>query len=505
MDLSLSLKLRSGRRGGAPGPAYDPASLFAKYAAAGVFVDINDPAVELFQDINWTTPVTAVGQLVGSVRDQSGSGWHLAALVDTARPTLQLDDQGKRYLDYSAGKTLRSAGNKSIVLGASMVEAKADVTANALSIFGLYAASNRVVALSASTSFRSSTRISNPTFGNQSCTTALGSVSLDTPYVHQGRISTSGLASSINGAPELITAADLSTLSDTGMRLVAGSFSGAKRFYGGFYIEAEISADDMRMVVDYFKLRIGLIDLEKQAFDVFMCGGQSNCSGQGDYLTSVGVPFGHAAEFQQGGVFKPLKDPTRHYATNTAGNVSQTGSLWPAFAAKYYELTGRRALIIGGGASGLGISGWVSAGCSDVLGDNYLAAKAYLEERGGAIANVSLCFLGGETDAAGSPVKATVKANLLTVIDDIQTRSGLVSMPVYLLSVDRSTNSAQDAGYQTVRDALVEVADENANVHLVMPYQDFVGQGLLSDTVHWNQTALNEAGEIAATNVAALI
>ncbi|MCK0153848.1 hypothetical protein MWU49_09045 [Alcanivorax sp. S6407] len=461
----------------------------------------------LFQDILGLVPVTAVEQKVGFIRDLSGHGDHLAAPTDSARMTYRIDERGVPYLAVTAyGQRLVSAPGVTYSFPTSIVAAVQNGC-----WFGMHeGATSYGMYLKQGSSFRGFSQLTNAASGVNGTTSALGSVSDDLPFVIAGRYIEGQMTNSINGSPETSSAFSPETaVAPAGTRYtVGGPYSTVgDRFYGGAIITGgDMQEAGIRRVSEFFKVRTGSRHLEQLEYDVFMCGGQSNCSGQGDSLTSTSVSFGEGAEYQQGGVFKALADPTRHYATNVAGNVSDTGSAWPAFANKYYELTGRIALIVGGGVSGLGINSWAGSDLyRNQMVDMYLEAKALVEGRGGKINNVAMCYLGGETDATSGIAKATVKANMMTVIDAVRVRADIADMPAYLFSIDRTTDSGQDAAFAEVRDALSEVASENADVHLVMPYQDFVGQGKLVDSVHWDQSALNEAGEIAATNVAGLI
>lgn len=461
----------------------------------------------LFQDIAGRMPVTAPGQRVGLIKDVTGNGWELSAPTDSRRGTYKIDNRGVPYIEFTEDQVLLSLSDKSYSWPSALV-----VCAQGTGWFGLWegVSSLGFRVDNEDSNFRNFTKISNSNTGNIAATTALASVSNDLPYVHSGRALTDSVTASLNGAPEISSAGSVSLAIESNIRFAIGNTSaqGTKknRFYGGCYVIGEIEEKDTKGLASFFKVRSGVRALEQFEYDVFMCGGQSNCSGQGDHLTSAQVPFGAATEYQQGGVFKPLKDPTRHYAAGVAGNVSDTGSAWPAFAAKYFELTGRRALIVGGGASALGIGIWASSPIyRESMVDRYLEAKELIESRGGKINSVSMCYLGGETEALGSPTKETIKTNMMAIISAVRVRAEIPNMPAYLFSVDRNTDPGNDAGFAVVRDALGETAAENANVHLVMPYQDFVGQGKLVDSIHWNQVALNEAGEIAATNVASIV
>lgn len=72
-------------------------SLFAA-GEKGWWYDPSDLST-LFQDAAGTTPVTAVGQPVGRVKDKSGNGNHLTA-TGTARPTLRQDASGFKYIEF---------------------------------------------------------------------------------------------------------------------------------------------------------------------------------------------------------------------------------------------------------------------------------------------------------------------------------------------------------------------------------------------------------------------
>lgn len=73
-------------------------SLFSN-GELGVWYDPSDLGT-LFQDSAGTTPVTAVTQPVGKILDKSGNGYHATQVTSTARPTLQVDANGKYYLKF---------------------------------------------------------------------------------------------------------------------------------------------------------------------------------------------------------------------------------------------------------------------------------------------------------------------------------------------------------------------------------------------------------------------
>ena len=75
------------------------AAMFAS-GEQGVWYDPSNMA-SLFQDSAGTVPVTAVGQPVGRILDQSGRGNHATQATAASRPLLQQDAYGKRNLAFN--------------------------------------------------------------------------------------------------------------------------------------------------------------------------------------------------------------------------------------------------------------------------------------------------------------------------------------------------------------------------------------------------------------------
>lgn len=89
-SLGIGLGLSSGQ------PVFTPAAFFLAGEPAGWW-DPSDFST-MFQDSAGTTPVTAVGQPVGLIRDKSGRGNHLTQPTAASRPTLQQDASSYFYL-----------------------------------------------------------------------------------------------------------------------------------------------------------------------------------------------------------------------------------------------------------------------------------------------------------------------------------------------------------------------------------------------------------------------
>lgn len=82
--VSLSAQVAAMFASGEQGVWYDPSNLSS-----------------MFQDSAGTIPVTALGQPVGRILDQSGRGNHATQAMAAARPLLQQDAYGKRNLAFN--------------------------------------------------------------------------------------------------------------------------------------------------------------------------------------------------------------------------------------------------------------------------------------------------------------------------------------------------------------------------------------------------------------------
>lgn len=498
--------------GGGAAP-FDPSTLYAY----GPVYNVQDLST-MWQESTKVTPA-AVGQPVGAINDISGNGFHLSQATSGARGTLrQHAVSGKYYIECISGQCLFGAATFTgrIPMWSAAAVAITGEDSNSM-VFGARKAGNQALPLIyTATSARILGGFIDPAVGLATPSTALASVSQGGITVGETLVTPLAVSAAINGGTEwpAVHTADGSftmTLLRVGINtdsvgVTAGT--NTTHFYGGFIANLAPSAGMRTAATSWLKSLCGISTLESRAYDIFAIGGQSNASGQGDYLTSTVVPFGNAVEYEEGFI-KPLADPTRHYSTTAAGNVSNTGSLWPAFAAAYFTATGRRALIVGGGVSGVGVTtsiGWaVDATWCNALAAKALAAKAFIESKGGTATIRGVLWLGGETDATSAVAKATFKTGMGTLHNNLRTLLSNPNLPMYILSVDQTTDSGQDAAFSEIRDGLSEYAAADADAHLVLPYQGYETAGMLEDTIHWNQTALNAAGVIVGTNVAALI
>jgi len=98
------------------GAPFSPLALFAA-GEQGIWLDPSDFST-MFQDSAGTTPVTAVGQPVGLIRDKSGRANHVSQSTAASRPVLAQDSTGRYYLqpdgvdDYMLSPSINSGTNK---------------------------------------------------------------------------------------------------------------------------------------------------------------------------------------------------------------------------------------------------------------------------------------------------------------------------------------------------------------------------------------------------------
>ncbi|WP_324807238.1 sialate O-acetylesterase [Sphingomonas sp. LY29] len=276
-------------------------------------------------------------------------------------------------------------------------------------------------------------------------------------------------------------------------------------FYGGVWVDGPIPLTTRNEINQWLRFLCGESDLDSLTYDVFIVAGQSNAQG-------AAAGFGTTPALGRGAYWSPwytvnrMADPVRMLEDD----VSLTGSAWPAFAEAWYVRTGNPVLIIGAAVSGCGLvtAGpdglWGSSGNLTTRAANQaLEALTYL----GAQANLrGVIWAGGEQDAealaTGTPSQATYAAALVDLRDRFRTALDKPTLPMFMISADRRTDGTYDAGYVTLRAAQVAAGTADSGIKLVVPYQNFVGAGLMSDVVHWNQTAQNTVGTTAAGAIA---
>lgn len=510
-------------------PDFTPQDIVDIYGSAVWWYDPTDIST-LWQDAAMTIPVTAPGQSVRAIMDKGPGGNHLTVLTGTVG-VYQVDNEGRGYIDHTNGAGSLYRTGLTIAQPVAMYAAATTPNAPLMSasIFSAGSATNRIMAIQGQTNAAGAVvgilrNVSGTNSGNAlKCVAKPG-----LPFVGSFSLRDSIGRVAGNNMPT-VTETPIPNATDTGMtnwRLGYGNAghanNGLARFHGGLFVNGVVlTATEDRQLRQYLMRQCGLLQLESKEYDVFLGCGQSNLVGWQGQLENFGSPFpafGTAAEWLEGvstsdgtnGSIAPLADPVRS-SDRTGIGRSGSASLIPAFAERYTALTGRNILFINGAAGSQGLTSGTYRWTLDTLMDDmlpkYLAMKAQIEASGGKIRSVNVLWLGGEADAVAGVNKATFKAAFINLLPRLRAKFTAPDLRIFVISIDRNKTPANDAGFAVIREALVEVCNENAGFDLVCPYQDFVGQDklIVGDNVHWTFVALNEAGTIAGTTTAGLV
>lgn len=251
-----------------------------------------------------------------------------------------------------------------------------------------------------------------------------------------------------------------------------------------------------------------LIASPPEEIDVFLIGGQSNARGVGNATQSPNPAPNTVYEYDLGAFTM---------VTNEVGHLpSNRGSMWPSFGIRYNHLTSRKVCFIPVAADGTGqtvASDYLFYGNWSPVGTLYPNS---ITQKNAAISAISAAgyipvFKGvlwcqGENDAYAInnalQTKADYKAAFLAMIANYRTDFSDSTLPFYIYQTGGEV--VQPAlGYLQVREAQQEVADADTlrNIMVSTNAFDFIARGLMADNVHWNQTALNEQGNIGAEKV----
>lgn len=243
---------------------------------------------------------------------------------------------------------------------------------------------------------------------------------------------------------------------------------------------------------------------------LFLVAGQSNAVGQGkadespdcsglpcfeydaskDTVVSLKDPFGHAWK-----LFQP------------AG----TGSVAPAFAKRYHELSGKEVVMISaarGGASCHLNARMDDYDCWDESGNLFpLAVGKICMAINKTDAPLSgILWMQGERDANaivnGELTPAEYKKSLKDLIFRFKKEYG-AELPFYIVLTGFQKDRDR-SGVLAVRGMQKEVASEIKGAHVIYSETDlFLQKEWYKDHVHYNQTALNHIGTTVAERIAA--
>jgi hypothetical protein len=239
---------------------------------------------------------------------------------------------------------------------------------------------------------------------------------------------------------------------------------------------------------------------------LFLLAGQSNAVGQGDSAKSMQPLPGTAFEFDaEAGSFIPLRDPVGKpwKLFQRAG----TGSVAPAFARRYHELSGKKVYFVTAARGGSSCASKAELSTYDTWDESgqlfpQAIEKTRMAEKASGMKLSGIIWMQGERDA-----NAFVSAQIVTgdyedafvrLIKRFRKEFG-EALPVYIVQTGFQQDKSPE-GCQMVRDVQQSVSRKMKHVYLAYTETDaFAKRGWFKDNVHYNQEALNDIGENTAS------
>ena len=243
---------------------------------------------------------------------------------------------------------------------------------------------------------------------------------------------------------------------------------------------------------------------------IFLAAGQSNAVGMGDSAVSVIPAAGKAFEYRfNGNELKPLKDPVG--ANEFHFQKANTGSLWPAFANEYGNLTGAQVIIVPAARGGSSChkkaelsdyGTWDTTGSLPLFDSAVIKTKAALQKTGATLSGI--IWSQGERDANA------INAKQLTVEEYSQVLEGLINrfrkvlgtdIKFYIIQTGFYIHHPQE-GFDAVRFAQEKLAKKMKGVYIVYNQTgQFSDKGWMKDEIHYSQPALNAIGKEIAKQI----
>ena len=489
----------TGRGGG----GFAPLSLFAG-GALGAYWKPSDLST-VYQESTATTP-GALGQPVGYIADLSGNGNHLTQATSGTRPVadaIGFNTASSKFLEASGLAAIFSGTGKP--WSAHFVIKHNAAGSTTLMGVGSSASATPYVWLQFTYYATFESVVSTRNDANAAVTTKSKRIGNRILQV-VGITSDGSLADLwINGekaASGIAMASGAITLDRFALGCLprnTNGYFGAASFGSSLVLNRKMTDAECAGLHRTFAIDAGVLMAPPELVDVYVVAGQSNAEGRGSSTTAG------AGWRMDGAATETLQDPV-------GGALS--GSAWPAFANKYYQLTGRKVVIIEAASGGTallaaaGASNWSSTGF--LRGVAIVVAQGAVEalQAAGRLGHVRLIWQQGEQDASaynGTTVTDTLyqaeqEALFAYFFANI---TGLESILVSELGT--TLNGVGASNYTLIRAAQNAAVAATANCHLAFTgAKDFAAQAKMLDNVHYNQTGLNEMGEALATYAAGL-
>lgn len=296
-----------------------------------------------------------------------------------------------------------------------------------------------------------------------------------------------------------------------GVNYTTGGVTAANSMmYGDFIMTGVVLSEAVRMkIIQYFRNKSKLAQLDRYEYDGFLHVGQSNKMGAPGTDNPLVPPFGTAVEYIDTGALKPVHDPAQH---SVPANVSIYGSDLPAMSNAYYNNTGRRIMHVGSAYSGEGLVVGVIPG-GTWLGPNlvkWAAHKFKNAMRDYKMIPRAAIFAGGEQDATHPSMAwadmaaaiANYEGYLIQLRDYIRKETGLAWLPIIIHSLDDSVVSAR--AYEIIRTAQANVCANVEGFYMGVPFQNYLASGHLVGNIHLDQFALDNSGTLMGNYAAAM-
>ncbi|TIL91707.1 MAG: sialate O-acetylesterase [Mesorhizobium sp.] len=241
-------------------------------------------------------------------------------------------------------------------------------------------------------------------------------------------------------------------------------------------------------------------------FYLFVIGGQSNAVGQGD--SGPTITAGIAKQYYSSALTDLASDPV--------GNAN-TGSAWPAFANKFFNLTGCGMVFVPTAVSGSAQAAAADRGAGhwDVGGVHYGASITKLNAAIAAVEAADLAWqlggilwIQGEADAIEITTGTITDSVYYSALDAMVTRfesdTDTPFLP-FLMAMTGQEDDGDPSGWPLVRAKQREFVKARANAFLAFTgAKNFAARSLMPDTYHYTQPGYDEMGEAMAVVAAAV-
>ena len=253
-------------------------------------------------------------------------------------------------------------------------------------------------------------------------------------------------------------------------------------------------------------------------WQVFVCCGQSNAVGKGDFESISRSAHGRFYDWHEQSTkyrqLRPLADPVYPAAVNS-DTGKPYGGPWCFFADEFFRLTGRKSIIlsVGRGSSAVThLSGndndWTTDGENRASREAVLAlAAADLKSSGLQTRPGCILWSQGETDAnrlaSGDISVADYTAGTSAAWTWLRGVLGRPKAPIIVSQTgicrDALSDASVKAAYTAVQAAQTALCDDGENVHMGFTgAKDFFETGGMSDSYHYNRAGYKAMGEALA-------